>query len=193
MKLKTERTKLTAKQEAFCINYFTMRNGTKAAIEAGYSPKTADVIAVENLRKPSIAARIEALREGVVNNAYANYEERLKILTKIARHDAETPVSPGHITQAVSELNKMEHIYETGATRDVNVVFVIGKGYQRDSPQIEPAGNQNPTLGYPDVQNNAKPPGNFTNNVQIEAKKESITNIVRTKKEEDDRRGRLSF
>jgi len=39
---------------------------------------------------------------------------------------------------AISELNKMEHIYETGGNiRDINVVFIIGKGYQELPPSIE--------------------------------------------------------
>ena len=40
--------------------------------------------------------------------------------------------------QAIAELNKMEHIYETGGgnTQNINVVFVIGRGY-KDPPVIQ--------------------------------------------------------
>lgn len=47
--------KLTPKQKAFVREYKKNGgNGTQAAIKAGYSENTADVIATENLRKPNI-------------------------------------------------------------------------------------------------------------------------------------------
>lgn len=53
--------KLTPKQKAFVREYKKNGgNGTQAAIKAGYSENTADVIATENLRKPSIK---EALKQ----------------------------------------------------------------------------------------------------------------------------------
>lgn len=53
---------LTAKQEQFCLEYMIDLNATQAAIRAGYSAKTADVIGCENLVKPNIAKRIEELQ-----------------------------------------------------------------------------------------------------------------------------------
>ena len=50
--------KLTAKQEMFCLEYLIDLNATQAAIRAGYSEKTAQVIGPENLAKPYIAERI---------------------------------------------------------------------------------------------------------------------------------------
>jgi phage terminase small subunit len=47
--------KLTNKQAAFVREYLKDSNGAQAAIRAGYSPKRADAIAYENLRKPEIA------------------------------------------------------------------------------------------------------------------------------------------
>jgi phage terminase small subunit len=46
---------LTNKQAAFVREYLKDSNGAQAAIRAGYSPKRADAIAYENLRKPEIA------------------------------------------------------------------------------------------------------------------------------------------
>ena len=55
---------LTAKQEMFCLEYLIDLNATQAAIRAGYSPKTANVIGPENLAKPCVSQRIqEAMRE----------------------------------------------------------------------------------------------------------------------------------
>lgn len=53
--------KLTDKQRLFADFYCgeANLNATKAAIMAGYSPKTATIIGFENLRKPNISAYIE--------------------------------------------------------------------------------------------------------------------------------------
>ncbi|MCY3553721.1 MAG: terminase small subunit [Gemmatimonadetes bacterium] len=56
--------KLTKKQQAFVQEYLVDLNATRAAIDAGYSEKTARSIASENLTKPNIqAALIEAQKE----------------------------------------------------------------------------------------------------------------------------------
>ena len=47
---------LLPKQAAFVAEYLLCGNATKAALAAGYSPKTAHVIGAENLKKPAIAA-----------------------------------------------------------------------------------------------------------------------------------------
>jgi phage terminase small subunit len=52
--------KLTAKQQRFVDEYLIDLNGTQAAIRAGYSQKTANEIAAENLAKPSIREVIDA-------------------------------------------------------------------------------------------------------------------------------------
>jgi phage terminase small subunit len=51
--------KLTAKECAFIEEYLVDLNGTQAAIRAGYSAKSAAVIAHENLRKPKIALALD--------------------------------------------------------------------------------------------------------------------------------------
>lgn len=50
---------LTAKQQAFVNAYLIHRNATRAAIDAGYSEKTAHAMGWENLRKPEIKSVIE--------------------------------------------------------------------------------------------------------------------------------------
>jgi hypothetical protein len=51
---------LTNKQKVFVAEYIQHWNATKAAINAGYSEKTASSIGHENLRKPEIKAAIDA-------------------------------------------------------------------------------------------------------------------------------------
>ena len=53
---------LTDKQEMFCREYLIDLNATQAAIRAGYSEKTANRTASENLSKPDIQNRIADLK-----------------------------------------------------------------------------------------------------------------------------------
>ncbi|CUW11677.1 Terminase small subunit [Serratia grimesii] len=53
---------LTDKQEMFCREYLIDLNATQAAIRAGYSVKTANRTASENLSKPDIQLRISELK-----------------------------------------------------------------------------------------------------------------------------------
>ena len=55
--------KLTTKQRLFCKEYSIHKNATRAAIEAGYSEKTARSIGHENLTKPDVWKQIEKERD----------------------------------------------------------------------------------------------------------------------------------
>jgi phage terminase small subunit len=60
---------LTDKQRLFVAEYLLDLNGAKAAVRAGYAPRTARFIACENLTKPNIRAAIDralAERQGRV-------------------------------------------------------------------------------------------------------------------------------
>lgn len=60
---------LRKKQIAFVEEYLRDFNATQAAIRAGYSPKTAYSIGAENLKKPEIAAAINAHLEALKMSA----------------------------------------------------------------------------------------------------------------------------
>lgn len=55
-------SRLTPKQEAFCREYLVDLDATKAAIRAGYSKKTAGQLGHQQLKKTSVAQRIQQLR-----------------------------------------------------------------------------------------------------------------------------------
>ncbi len=135
--------KLTAKQEAFCVNYFITKNGTQSAIKAGYSPKTsvAQVIATENLRKPLIIDRLAELQAQIPpteDQVIEIVRENIKMLREIAQHPIEMPVSAGHKITAARELHLLHHLYEPGGNvRDINVVFVIGAGYRAPTAPVQ--------------------------------------------------------
>lgn len=53
---------LTDKQDIFCREYLIDLNATQAAIRAGYSAKTANRTASENMSKPDIQSRIAEVK-----------------------------------------------------------------------------------------------------------------------------------
>lgn len=56
---------LTNKQKRFCEEYVVDWNGTRAAIAAGYSIKTAKAIANENLTKPNVKAYVDHVKQNL--------------------------------------------------------------------------------------------------------------------------------
>jgi phage terminase small subunit len=72
---------LTYKQKKFIEIY--AGNATKAAIAAGYSPKTAYAIGVENLKKPQILKEIQARNGEESMGKIANRQERQAFWTKV--------------------------------------------------------------------------------------------------------------
>jgi phage terminase small subunit len=75
----TEEIQLTPKQERFCYEYCVDFNATQAAIRAGYSGKTAKVIACENLTKPYIKERIKQMQDNLAETAGIS---KLKIINE---------------------------------------------------------------------------------------------------------------
>lgn len=59
--LENESQPLTARQQAFVEHFVVLRNGTKAAIEAGYAPGSAHVEASRLLRNAKVRAAVDAL------------------------------------------------------------------------------------------------------------------------------------
>ena len=84
-----ERKRLTVKQEKFCLVYVEKGNATQAAIEAGYSKRTAATIAAENLQKPDLRARIDELLAVIQNEKIADATEVLQFLTACMRGQVE--------------------------------------------------------------------------------------------------------
>ena len=77
--------RLTPKQKAFCEEYLIDLNATQAAIRAGYSAKTAGVIADENLKKPYIKDFIAQKLEKISSSRIATAQEVLEYLTDVMR------------------------------------------------------------------------------------------------------------
>ena len=88
--------KLTAKQERFCTEYIIDLNATQAAIRAGYSSKTANRIASENLSKPDIQRKIQELQQERAERTEITQDKVLKELAGIGF----APITKGKIKAA---------------------------------------------------------------------------------------------
>ncbi len=75
---------LAPKQERFCQEFIVSFNATQAAINAGYSKKTAKQTGTENLSKPSIQARIQELQQPHKEKLDISAERVLEELSLIA-------------------------------------------------------------------------------------------------------------
>lgn len=77
---------LSVKQQLFVDYYIQLKgNATQAALKAGYSPNSADVIAVENLSKPKIQAAIQSRTKNLESERIADTKEILEHMTKVMR------------------------------------------------------------------------------------------------------------
>ena len=71
---------MTEKQKKFCDYFIETGNATKSAIFAGYSEKTAKVIAAENLTKPNIRSYIEERLAPIEGRRIATGDDVLEYL-----------------------------------------------------------------------------------------------------------------
>jgi len=76
---------LTQKQEDFCLRYFETRDPDASYIEAGYSPKFADVNVHKLLNTARIQERLYELRKRAEDATIATVVERKQKLTEILR------------------------------------------------------------------------------------------------------------
>ena len=106
-------SKLTLKQDAFVKAYLLNGgNATQAAIEAGYSKKTAQQVGSENLLKPVVADAIKEHQQIASESFIKTKEDKLNLLAEIAkecaRKDAEKGMlNPQAAISAIKEHNAM--------------------------------------------------------------------------------------
>ena len=76
--------KLSPKEEEFCQQYFHLRNGRRAAIEAGYSEKRAGATACELRAKRNIQERLSELEKEWRESSEVSREQVIAELKAIA-------------------------------------------------------------------------------------------------------------
>lgn len=84
--------KLTLKQQRFADEYIISGNATEAAVKAGYSKKTANRIATENLSKLVIRTYIDEKLKELSNKMVADQQEVLEYLTSVLRGESSSEV-----------------------------------------------------------------------------------------------------
>ncbi|AFH14950.1 terminase small subunit [Cronobacter sakazakii] len=94
---------LTDKQEMFCREYLIDLNATQAAIRAGYSVKTANRTASENLSKPDIQNRIAELKNKRNEDVGINAAYVLQRLVEIDQMDVADILNDDGSLKAVSQ------------------------------------------------------------------------------------------
>lgn len=76
--------KLTEKQKKFCDEYIKLGNAKEAAINAGYSKRTAKSIGAENLTKPDLKKYIDERMAQLASERIMSAQEILERLSLIA-------------------------------------------------------------------------------------------------------------
>jgi phage terminase small subunit len=79
---------LNPRQEAFCLAYARTGNATRAALEAGYSPKGIDAAAARLLGNARVRDRLKELAEQTASSKIANAVERQEFWTSLMRDPA---------------------------------------------------------------------------------------------------------
>lgn len=119
---------LTAKQEAFCREYLIDMNATQAAIRAGYSSKRADAIGYENLRKPEIAAAIQAAMSARSEETKIDAEWVLRRLARDATAD---------VADLYDELGHLKPVHDWPMAWRTGLVAGIDTVQERDGADAE--------------------------------------------------------
>lgn len=115
---------MNAKQKRFCDEYLIDCNATQAAIRAGYSPKTAYSIGVENLKKPELKKYIDEQLERIHNEKTADAQEVLEYLTAVMRgeHTEQVLKLIGEGVQTITDI-------DVAAKERLKAAELIGKRY----------------------------------------------------------------
>ena len=113
---------LTPKQDAFVREYMKDRNGTQAAIRAGYSPKTAKAMAAENLTKPDIAEKVRLASKEVAEKTETDAEWVRRRLKEEADDFSEFSSHSARI-KAIELIGKINGVIEKDNEQQKPVVF----------------------------------------------------------------------
>ena len=132
---------MTDKQKRFCDEYIIDCNATQAAIRAGYSKKTANRIATENLSKLDIKQYIEERLEQIRSEKTADAKEVMEYLTAVMRgeHTEQVLRLVGEGVQEVDSISVAE--------KDrLKAAELIGKRYGLFKENVDLNGNVGVTI-----------------------------------------------
>ncbi|KAF1683677.1 terminase [Staphylococcus hominis] len=124
--------RLTVKQQKFADEYIRLGEVTKAAINAGYSTKSAYAVGSENLKKPSIKSYIDKRLEELKKESIAEQDEILQYLTSVMRGEMteQTLVGQGEGYQEIDNI-------DVGAKDRIKAAELLGKRYRMWTEKVE--------------------------------------------------------
>jgi len=99
---------LTAKQQAFVSEYLVDLNGTQAAIRSGYSARTADRIAEQNLRKLDIKKAIKEAMDERSERTQLKADAVLKELSHIIFFNVKRIFTADGSLKSLSEMDEAD-------------------------------------------------------------------------------------
>ena len=117
---------MTPKQQRFVLEYLKDLNATQAAIRAGYSAKTAQVIGAENLAKPMVREAIEAAQAKHAANAGVTVDRIIEELAKIGFSNMLDYVTIGDNGEPFVDLSKLSR-EQAAAISEVMVEDFVDK------------------------------------------------------------------
>ena len=100
----------TAKQSRFIDEFMLDMNATQAAIRAGYSPRSARVIAQETLLNPAVQAELQARQAAESERLGVTRQQVVAGLLEAAQMARENS-DPGGMVRAFSTLGQMMGFY----------------------------------------------------------------------------------
>lgn len=129
-----ENTPLDARQRSFVAEYLIDLNGTKAAIRAGYSPRTACSQASDLLRRPNIAAAVQRGMEQRVSRVNVTADSVLHEMSLLSNSSLDHYIvtddgqvrlaegAPDGAMAAIQSINKKTKVFPDGSkTYDVTI------------------------------------------------------------------------
>lgn len=125
------RRSLTVKEQKLVQGVAMGKSQTQAAIDAGYSPKTAAVIASENLKKPNLQEALQAalIKHGITPDRTIQRVSEALDAEKVAivgnGEQAMAEITPDHTTrlQAVKIANNLMGLGQKQEGNTVNINF----------------------------------------------------------------------
>lgn len=126
---------MNARQKRFCDEYLIDCNATQAAIRAGYSKKTARVIATRLLADVAIKSQIDKQLEQLHSKKVADAREVVEFLTAVMRgeHTEQTLKFVGDGIQTITRI-------DVGAKDRIKAAELLGKRYGIWKDSIEVGG-----------------------------------------------------
>jgi len=127
--LKKAKEELTAKQKLFCDYYLISLNGKESAIKSGYSQKTANVIANQNLQKPHIKRYLDKQMNKRSKDLNITAKNVLKEISKLAFANLSDILDISNDGIVIKDLKDVDlsciaEAYEISSSNDKKVVKI---------------------------------------------------------------------